>query len=1066
MKLSEISIHRPVLATVFSLTILLFGGLAWTLLPVREYPDIDSPVVSVSTVYRGASSQVVETEITDVLEEALSTIEDVKLIESSSQEQVSRISIEFNLRRNIDEAANDVRDRVSRVRGQLPEEIEEPIVAKRDVNTQPFMWLSLNGEDYSLLELSDFAHNILEEKIQRVEGVGSVFVGASRRYAMRVWLDPQRLASYELTVSDVERALRLENAEIPSGRVEGAAREFAVRTRGDLSSPAEFGAIIVTHRGGHPVRLSDLGSVRLGAEDERTVARFMGVPTVGLGITKQQKSSTVEVADRVLAALPELRTLLPPGMQLEMAYDGSTFIRDSMNEVILTLAIAFSLVFVVIFVFLGSIRATLIPAVAIPVSLIGAFTATYFLGFSLNIITLLAMVLAIGLVVDDAIIMLENIYRHMEMGKSRLRAALDGAKEIGFAIIATTVALIAVFVPVAFLTGRIGRLFNEFGIMVAISVMLSSFVALTLTPMLCSRTLKRRHFGAVAQGDEADGEAPAEAVATDNLEDTGTGPLATFRHAFDHFFLRVGNGYERWLRATLRHRRLVMVGMLAMVAFIALMFRVLPSELVPTEDRGLIFNFVRAPEGSTLEYTDRYIRMAEDVYQDVPEVGAMFTAVGLGMGGPGRVTDGFMFVRLKHFSERKRSQQQIVQAVFPRMMGIPGVLAIPINPPSLGGGWGQPLQFVLQADNYDQLQQSIGIMMAEAQKLGYLVNMDTDLRLNKPQLEIEIDRDRAAELGVSVSEIGGTLQTLLGGRRVTTFKRGNRQYDVIVQVPPEFRANPQAIEGLYVSGTRGLTQLANVVTIEERVSPRELNHFNRERAATLTANLAPGVTIGKAVADMKALARQVLPAGVRTDLDGQSREYAESSGGLYFLFIVALVFIFLVLAAQFESFIHPITILLAVPLAVLGALLTLFGLGMSLNIYSQIGLIMLIGLVAKTSILIVEYANQRRARGRPLEDAVVEASRIRLRPILMTTFATICGVLPIALGLGAGAESRMPLGVAVVGGLVFSTFLTLFVVPVFYSVLARFQRVKEKAPAAEPVRGTQPAHAAQHPSEP
>lgn len=1064
MKLSEISIQRPVLATVFSLTILLFGILSWSLLPVREYPDIDSPVVSVTTVYRGASAQVVETEITDVLEEALSTIEDVKLITSSSQEQVSRVSIEFNLRRNIDVAANDVRDRVSRVRGSLPPEVEEPIVAKQDVNAQPFMWLALTAENYDLLELSDFAHNVLEEKIQRIEGVGSVFVGASRRYAMRIWIDPQRMASHGLTITDIERALRAGNAEIPSGRVEGEGREFAVRTRGDLATPDEFKAVIIAHSGGHAIRLQDVADVELGAEDDRSVARFRGIPAVGLGITKQQKASTVEVADRVLAALPELRQLLPAGLELHKAYDGSTFIRDSMNEVVLTLVIAFTLVFIVIFVFLGSVRATLIPAIAIPVSLIGAFAATYFLGFSLNIITLLAMVLAIGLVVDDAIVMVENIYRHIEMGKGRLRAAFDGAKEIGFAIIATTVALIAVFVPVAFLTGRIGRLFNEFGIMVAVSVMISSFVALTLTPMLCSRALKRRHMGGADDTGLMPDETGAAVVDDDEpvAEESHSGPLGHFRDAFDSGFSRFGNFYERTLRFVLRKRRWVMIGMLAMVALIAVMFRIIPSELVPTEDRGLIFNFVLAPEGSTLEYTDRYIRMAEGIYQDVPEVDAMFTAVGLGFGGPGRVTDGFMFVRLKHYNDRDRSQQDIVQAVFPRMLGIPGVLAIPINPPSLGGGWGRPVQFVLQSDSYDELQNAVGVMMGEAQKLGYLVNMDSDLKLNKPQLEIEIDRDRAGELGVSVSDIGSTLQTLLGGREVTNFKRGNRQYDVIVQVPPELRASPQSIEELYVRGDQGLLQLANVVHVEERVSPRELNHFNRERAATISANLVPGVTIGKAIADLRVAANRALPPGIRTDLAGQSREFSESSGGLYFLFAVALVFIFLVLSAQFESFIHPMTILLAVPLAVLGALISLFIFGMTLNIYSQIGLIMLIGLTAKTSILIVEYANQRRDRGQPLEEAVVQASRIRLRPILMTTLATISGVLPIALGLGAGAESRTPLGVAVVGGLVFSTFLTLYVVPVFYTVLARFQPARLKHPAG----GTQPAHAGAQPDEP
>jgi len=1049
VKLSEISIQRPVLATVMSLTILLFGILSFTFLPVREYPDIDSPIVSITTIYRGASAQVVETELTDVLEEQLSTVEGVKLITSSSQEQVSRVTVEFNLRRDIDEAANDVRDRVARVRGVLPSEAEDPIVAKQDSDAQPIIWLSVNGENRNLLELTDVAENILSERIQRIEGVGAVFVGAARRYAMRIWLDPQRLAAHGLTVADVERALRTENVEFPSGRIEGRGREFAVRTHGDLTTADEFRAVIVAQEPGGAVKLSDVASVSLGAEDERTVARFKGAPSVGIGIVKQQKASTVDVAHRVREALDGLRSQLPAGVNLELAYDSSVFIEDAIHEVVVALLIAFALVVVVIFVFLGSLRATVIPAIAIPVSIVGTFTITYFLGFSINILTLLALVLAIGLVVDDAIVMLENIHRHMEMGKPRLRAALDGSKEIGFAIVATTLSLVAVFIPVAFLTGRVGRLFGEFGIAVAFSVLLSGFVALTLTPMLCSRMLQRHAFGTGSDDEDGAPHAGDEHPAPAPLP-AGASPLHRARAGFDHFFAWLHGAYERLLRATVARRGLALAGTFVILALSVVLFRILPAELSPTEDRGLIFNLVMAPEGSTLDYTDRYVRRAEAIYQNVPEMQAMFTAVGLGFGAPGRVTDAFMFVRLKPHHERKRSQQQIVASVFPYMMSIPGVLAIPINPPSLGGGFGRPVQFVLQAESYDELQRAMALMMPEAQKLGYLVNMDSDLKLNKPQLDIMIDRDRAAELGVSVSDIGSTLQTLLGGREVTNFKRGSNQYDVILQVPPRDRSNPTVIDGLYVRGSRGLTQLASVVNVNEAVSPRELNHFNRVRAATLAANLPPGVTIGKAIDDLNAIARRVLPPGVRTDLAGQSREFVESSGGLNFLFLIALVFIFLVLAAQFESFIHPFTILFSVPLAVFGALLTLFVFKMSINIYSQVGLVMLIGLVTKNAILIVEYANQRLRGvdgrpGLPLVDAVVGAARIRLRPILMTTLSTVFGVMPIALGLGAGAEARKPLGMAVVGGMLFSTVLTLFVVPVVYILLARFAGERAKA---------------------
>jgi multidrug efflux pump len=1027
MKLSELSIQRPVLATVFSLAIALFGVISLTRLPVREYPDIESAIVSVTTVYRGASSQVVEREITDLLEEQLSTIEGVKLITSSSAEQVSGIAIEFNLNRDVDQAANDVRDRVSRIRGQLPADADDPIVAKQDVNAQPIIWISLNGERYNTLELTNVGENILAERIQRLEGVGSVFVGAARRYAMRIWLDPQKLAAYGLTVGDVDRALRSENAEIPSGRIEGTGREFAVRTRGDLSTPQQFAAMTVAESQGRIVRLGDVARVEVGPEDDRTIARYNGKPSIGLGIVKQQKASTVDVAHHVRDALPELRRLLPAGMNLEIAFDSSRFIEEAIEEVLVALGIAFALVFLVIFLFLGSLRATLIPAVAIPVSLIGTFTAVYFLGYSINILTLLAMVLAIGLVVDDAIIMLENVYRHMEMGKPRLRAAFDGAREIGFAIMATTISLVAVFVPVAFLTGRIGRLLNEFGIALAVSVAISGFIALTLSPMMCSVLLKSApgHCGV----DAAPGGVPEPAP-------VGPRPRRSFADRSAAFFDGMTRGYGRLLRSTVRRRRLVLVATLGVLAGMGVLFRLLPSELVPTEDRGIVFNILFAPEGSTLEYSDRYMRQAEAIYQSVPEVESMFSAVGLGFGGPGRVTDGFMFVRLKERSERKRTQMEIVQSLFPQLISIPGVLAIPINLPSLGGGFGSPVQYVLQADDYETLQQATSTMMAEASQLGYLLNLDTDLKLNKPQLEVEIDRDRAAALGVSATEIGSTLQAVLGGREATRYKQGNEQYDVILQSPRAERMTPSAIEGLYVRGKNGLVQLASVVRVKELVSPRELNHFNRVRSATISANLPPNVTIGKALDDLDAIAARALPAGVRTDLDGQSREFRESSGSLYFLFLIALVFIYLVLAAQFESFIHPLTILLSVPLAVFGALLTLFVFRQSLNIYSQVGLTLLIGLVTKNAILIVEYANQRREHGESIHDAVISASMVRLRPILMTTLATIFGTLPIALGIGAGGESRQPLGLVVVGGMLFSTLLALFVVPVVYTYLA------------------------------
>ena len=788
-------------------------------------------------------------------------------------------------------------------------------------------------------------------------------------------------------------------------------REFAVRTRGELDKPEEFGAIIVSQKGNDIVRLRDVADVKVGAEDERTVARWNGETAVGLGIVKQSKASTVDVAAEIRRLLPELAKLLPEGMKLDVAYDSSEFINESISEVKQTLIIALILVILVVFAFLKSFRATIIPTLAIPISIIGALAAVYFAGFTINILTLLGFVLAIGLVVDDAIVVLENIYRHMEMGKSRWQAALDGSKEIGFAIISTTIALVAVFVPLAFLSGNVGRLFNEFGIAVAVAVLISGFVALTLTPMISSQILRPLH--GVSQS------------------------WAT--RSFDSFFEWLNKIYEQSLRWTLKHKWITILGGIATIMFGVFLFKLLPSELVPVEDRGTAFGIVIAPEGATLEYTDSYVREIENKLLKLPELDGLFTATGLGFGGPGSVTNSFMFLNLKPRSKRDKSQQQIVQELFPQLISIPGVLAFVINPPSLGANFSSSaVEYVLQADSYDELNKSVGILMGEATKLGYLINLDSDLRLNKPQLDVDIDRERASQLGVTVTDIGSTLETLLGGRKATNFKRGTKQYDVILQMKPEYRATPGAIPNIYIRSTGGLVQLANVIKVKKTVAPKELNHYNRIRSATLSANLAPGVTLGKALEDLDRIVQEKLPPSTKREYAGQSLEYKSSSSALYFMFILAIIFIYLVLSAQFESFIHPFTILLSVPLAVFGALLTLFIFGQSLNIYSQIGLIMLVGLVTKNSILIVEFANQQRAQGLSFIEAVVNAATIRLRPILMTSLATVFGILPIAIGLGAGAESRRPLGLAVVGGMLFSTFLTLILVPLIYTLLAKF----------------------------
>ncbi len=1026
MKISSISIQRPVFASVMSLTILLFGIISFTRLPVREYPDIDPPIVSVITLYRGASSSVVETEITNILEEQFATLEGVKTMTSSSREQGSVITIEFELNRDVDEAANDIRDRVSRVRGQLPREVDDPVISKVDANAQPIVWLALFSDRHNGLELTDIGDRVLKERIQRFPGVGSVIIGGERRYAMRVWLDPMRMAAHGLTTQNIEAAIRRENAEIPGGRVEGISREFSVRTRGELSTPQEFEAIIVSQKDGDLVRLRDVAEVMVGAEDERTIARYNGRSAIGLGIVKQSKASTVDVAEVVRAALPELEQSLPVGMKLDVAYDSSTFIKESIDQVVETLIIAMCLVVLVVLAFLKSFRATTIPSLAIPISVIGALAAAYFAGYTINILTLLGLVLAIGLVVDDAIVVLENIYRHMELGKDRRQAAFDGSQEIGFAVVATTIALVAVFVPLAFLTGSVGRLFNEFGISLAVAILISGFVALSLTPMLSSKLLKPLH---------------------------GSGSGWASR-SFDAFFEFLNRIYERSLRIALKFRVLMIAGAALAVGLSLVLFYIMPSELVPIEDRGIAFGIVIAPEGATLEYTDSYMREVENRLLRLPEARGVFTAIGLGFGGPGRVTNGFVFLALKPRGERQKSQQQIVQELFPQLISIPGVLAFVINPPSLGGSFSSsPVEYILQAETYEELSQSLGIMMQEANKLGYFVNLDSDLRLNKPQLDITIDRERASGQGVSVTDIGSTLETFLGGKVVTNFKRGTKQYDVILQMRSSGRATPDAIDEIYVRSNGGLVQLANVVKIEETLAPKELNHYNRVRSAKISSSLLPGVSLGQALDDLDRIAEEKLPAGIKREYAGQSLEYKSSSSSLYLMFLLALVFIYLVLSAQFESFVHPFTILLSVPLAVFGALVTLYGFGQSLNIYSQIGLIMLIGLVTKNSILIVEFSNQLRAAGQPVVEAVVKAATIRLRPILMTSFATIFGVLPIAIGFGAGAESRRPLGLAVAGGMLFSTFLTLILVPVVYTILARYTKTgkREQKDQEEPV---------------
>jgi multidrug efflux pump len=1017
MKLSDISIRRPVLASMVSLALVLFGAIGYTRLAVREFPDVDPPIVSVSTELPGANPQVVESAVTDILEEELSTVEGLRTLTSSSAEGFSNITLEFNLERPVEAAAQDVRDKVARVRGRLPEDVREPVVAKQEADAQPFFWLALSGANYDLLQLSDIGDRLVKSRLQTLPGVGQARIFGERRFSMRVWLSASELAARGLTVQDVQQAIRSRNVEVPAGRIESERREFTVRSLGELKTPQEFTDLVVSNDSGVLVKLGDLGHVELGPEDERSALRFNGTPSVAIGVIRQSKANIIQVAEAIRGELPKIQESLPPGVKLSVAFDESIFVQRSITEAQETLIIAAGLVVIIIFLFLRNFRATIIPGLAIPTSIVATFAVMYFLGFSINNFTLLALTLAIGIVVDDAIIVLENAYRHQEeLGESPEAAAVNGTREIGFAVIATTIALVAVFTPLAFLKGSTGRLFNEFGIAVAGSVVISGFVALTLTPMLCARILR----------------VPPRHGAVYRVLESGFNALAA--------------GYALTLRGALRYRYAVVAGLALLTIGAVVVFRSLKREFVPAEDKGWFFSIIIAPEGSSLAYTDGYQRQAEAVLDKTKDVESYFSVVNIGDG----VSRGMIFTNLVDFEHRTRSIQDIIGGVQAGYFAIPGVFAFANNPPAFG--FGNPVQFVIQNPDFNLLVKGNDTLLARARGLKGLVNVDSDLRVNKPELTVNFDRDRAEDLGVPVGDVATTLQVLLGGNRTSTFTRNNKQYDVIVQLDPRARATPSDMTGLYVRGRAGeLVKLEALASVKEGVGPRELNHFNRVRSATITAGLAPGFTLGEALDSLNRIASEVLPKGSSTALAGESRELEESGSSLYFAFLLALLVVFMVLASQFESLVHPFTVLLAVPLAVTGALFTLKIAGSTLNLYSQIGMILLIGLVTKNSILLVEYVNQLRERGLSTIDAALEAGRIRLRPILMTSVATIMGAVPIAFGLGAGSISRRPLGYAIVGGVLFSTLLTLYVVPAVYVI---FDGLRERAAGRARARRT------------
>ena len=1004
MVLSDLSIRRPVFATVINLIILLVGIISYQRLAVRLIPNVDVPVVTVNTSYPGASAQVIESQITQPIEDALSGVEGIDFMQSVSREQSSQVTIRFRIDRDADAAASDVRDRVGQARDFLPEEAREPVIQKQEADAQPIIYLAFSSDRHPTVEIADAAERLVKDRVQTIPGVAQAQVFAST-YAMRIWLQPQRLAGFKLTPADVESALRAQNVEIPAGRVEGSNREFTVLSETDLKTPEEFGNIILGDVGGYLVRLKDVAKVELGAQETRFVARFNGRNAVPLAIVKQAVANPLDISKALKKMLPEIQRTLPQGMKVEIAYDSTIFIEKSIQEVYKTVAEAVLLVVLVIFLFLRSWRATIIPLVTIPLALVGAFGLMYAFGFTINTLTLLAMVLAIGLVVDDAIVMLENIFRHVEDGMPPFEAALKGSKEIGFAIVAMTLTLAAVYVPLAFSTGRTGKLFVEFALTLAGAVVVSGFTALTLSPMMASKLLRheKQHGRFYRAGERALGW----------LDRT----------------------YRRVLTGALRGKWIV-VGVAAVVFMGALvLFKMLPSELAPQEDQGLVIGFGVAPEGSTVAYTDRYARMMESTFAKIPEVDRYFQIVGFPS-----VTSTIGFVGLKPWDQRSRSAADIQGQLFPQFMGIPGIMAFPTLPPPLGqGGFGQPVSFVVESTGtWEDLDATVGKLMAKMAENPKLTNPDSDLKLDKPQLKIDVDRDKVAAVGSNVDVVGHTLETLLGGRNVTRFKRGSEQYDVVVQVEDVDRRTPGDLSNIFVrSGKDQMVQLSNLVDVRETVAAKELNHFNKLRAATISAGLAPGYSMGEALTWMEGALKQVAP-DAQYDLGGQSREFRESSSDFALILGLAIAFIFLVLAAQFESWVDPFVILLAVPLAAFGAFLALklSGHG-SWNIYSQIGLVTLVGLIAKHGILIVEFANQLQEQGRSKFDAVVESAALRLRPILMTTGAMVFGSLPLAIATGAGAEARNQIGLVVVGGMAIGTMFTLFVVPVMYLLIGR-----------------------------
>jgi len=1014
MQVSDLFIRRPVFAVVVSL-LLIVGGLASLMnLPVREYPNVDRPVVSVSTVYRGASNEVIESRVTEVIEGAVAGIEGIRQVNSQSQNDRSSVSIEFEASRNPEGATSDVRDAVSRVIGRLPDGADTPVVRKVDANAQAIMWIGVTSTTLDSLELSDYLKRVYVDRLSTVSGVANVNLSGERRYAMRIWVDRPALAARGLTVQDLETAVKRQNVELPGGRIESSQREFTVKTDSRLATPEQFQQVIVSNKNGYLVRLGEVARVEVGAEDTRFEFYQSGQTAIGMGIVRQSTANTLAVADAVRAELESLNTSLPPGTTAEILYDESQFIRASINGVLKTLVEGLILVILVILLFLRDWRSTIVAMVAIPVSIIAAFMVMAFFGASINVLTLLAIVLAIGIVVDDAIVEIENVHRRIEAGQPPLLASFDGAREIGFAVIATTATLMAVFIPLAFMTGNTGKLFREFAITLAAAIFFSGVVARTLTPMLCSKLMVPAH-GRIQRMTE---------------------PL----------FEGMNKGY-RWLLSRALRAPIIILFLGSVVSLTAYgLFQSLPKEFATLEDRGAIIVRIQAPEGASLDYTRDRVKEVERAIMPLQEQGvvsSMLSQVAPGFARPSPVNEGIVIVRLVPWEQRNVSQQDVVQQLLPKVGAFPGARSSVINPPSFGGagGFGQPIQFVLGGPDYDTLRGWRDIVMQKAQETGKFVNIDSNYRESQPDIRVQIDRARAADLGVSVEDIGRTLELMFGEREVSTFVNRGDEYPVIIRARAEDRATPNDLTNTFIRAANGeLVPLSSFVTLTESAAPQALNRFDRLRSITIQSGLAAGVSIGEGLATLEQIVRENLPAEARIGYSGQSRDFKDSTNAIYVTFAMALLVVFLVLAAQFESWINPFIIMLTVPLAVTGGLAALWLTGQTLNIYSQIGMILLIGLMTKNGILIVEFANQLRERGYSVRDAVVEASVLRLRPILMTSIAMIGGAIPLAWSTGAGAESRAAIGSVIVGGVTLSTLLTMLVVPSIYLLIGGYTK--------------------------